>query len=93
MAFALEEVHPVKPEGFDLDEGFGVFGDGFGGRGVDEEGGCGAFAVVGVWRGWVREEEGGFRGRGVNIPTARIVSGIVDGLERVYVCLIQERLC
>ena len=47
LAFALEQVHAVETEGFDADEslcgcGFGTFNF------VDEEGGCGAFALLDV---------------------------------------------
>ena len=49
MSFALEKVHAVEAEAFDLDDGVGGSGLWFGGIGVDEEGGCRARAISDVW--------------------------------------------
>lgn len=49
FAFALEEIHAVEAECFDLDDGFAIGGGGFGGGFIDEEGVGVAGAVLDVW--------------------------------------------
>ena len=53
MAFALEEVHPVEPEAFDLHYSVCGAGLGFGGRGIDVEGGGWAGAIFDVCGEWM----------------------------------------
>lgn len=49
MSFALEQIHTVEAEAFYFDDGVSGFGVWFGCGGIDEEGTCGAGAILDVW--------------------------------------------
>lgn len=52
MSLALQQVHAIESKSFYLDESLGAALDqmGFGGGIVDEEGVCGAFSSLDVWK-------------------------------------------